>query len=134
MNKGNSYLHNKIYNVAQELHVPLQWCIFFMLCKSCAQLVNSWARVVCVLIISCVAEHVHVQTDNSHYVIVLFHVVTCSTDAEPVCQAFKSSLLCHRSARVHEKVMCFQRHVTPGRESRDTSTFTSPELCAQVVK
>ena len=24
----------------------------------------------------------------AHYVIVLFHVVTCSTDAEPVCRAF----------------------------------------------
>ena len=61
---------------------------------------NSWARVVCVLIMSCVAERAHVQMcrDASrhcrHYVIVLFHVVTCSTDAEPVCRAFLSSLLC----------------------------------------
>ena len=40
----------------------------------------------------------NVQRDASrhcrHYVIVLFHVVTCSTDAEPVCRAFLSSLLC----------------------------------------
>ena len=40
----------------------------------------------------------NVQRDASrhcrHYVIVLFHVVTCSTDAEPVCRAFLLSLLC----------------------------------------
>ena len=56
---------------------------------------NSWARVVCVLIMSCVAEraHVHMCSETrldivAHYVIVLFHAVTCSTDAEPVCRAF----------------------------------------------
>ena len=62
--------------------------------KPCVLLVFSWAQVVCVFIISCVAEHAHAQRDPCHYVIVLFCAVMCSTDAEPVCQVFLSSLSC----------------------------------------
>ena len=71
---------------------------------------NSWARVVCVLIMSCVAEAcacTNVQRDASrhcrHYVIVLFHVVTCSTDGRTsVSGVFIVSFV--SSARDHEKV------------------------------
>ena len=63
-------------------------CIRFMWNKPCALLVFSWEQVVRVFITSCVVERAHVQRDNS--VIVLLCVVTCSTDAEPMCRVILS--------------------------------------------
>ena len=111
----------------------LLWCVLFMSWRSWARLVNSWARVVCVLIISCVAERVHVQRDNS----ALRNCTFLCCDVQYCCRTCVSGILIFTfvsSARVHEKVTWFQRHVTPSRESRDASTFTSPESWPQVVK
>ena len=102
------------------------WCVLFMSWRSWARLVNSWARVVCVLIMSCVAEraHVHMCSETrldivAHYVIVLFHAVTCSTDAEPCVGRFN----------LHFCVVCScsrESHVISA--SRDSKSWKSWRL------
>ena len=79
----------------------------------------------------------YVQWDASRHCSALRNCTFPCCDVQYWCRTRVSGVLIFTfvsSARVHEKVTWFQRHVTPSRESRDASTFTSPELWPQVVK
>ena len=87
--------------VRDSIKPGVYWCVFFHVVEivgTTCELVGTSRVCFNHVVRSRACACTNVQRDASrhcrHYVIVLFHVVTCSTDAEPVCRAFLSSLLC----------------------------------------